>query len=116
MPVGALIPQPHGGAIRNGGTNIGGTGRPPSAIRASLREDFDTRRKILNEIADDTDAPRAERIKAVETIGKFGLGTTKEVTVEHVRERLKATLAILREELNEGEYERIRERLRPVWA
>lgn len=28
-----LIPQPHGGALRNGGTNKGGTGRPPSEVR-----------------------------------------------------------------------------------
>lgn len=35
---GALIPQPHGGALRNGGTNRGGTGRPPNVIRQGLRE------------------------------------------------------------------------------
>lgn len=114
----SLVPQPHGGALLTGGVpgNAGGTGRPPSAIRASLREDFDRRRVILNEIADDKEAPRSERIKAVETIGKFGLGNAKELTVEHVRERLAITLGILREELTEDAYERIRARLKPVWA
>jgi hypothetical protein len=38
VPVGALIPQPHGGAIRNGGTNAGGTGRPPDEVRRAYRE------------------------------------------------------------------------------
>lgn len=36
--MGALIPQPHGGALRNGGTNKGGTGRPPKAFKDFLAE------------------------------------------------------------------------------
>jgi len=35
---GELIPQPHGGAIRWGGTNKGGAGRPRDEFRAELRE------------------------------------------------------------------------------
>lgn len=50
--VGALIKQPHGGALRNGGTNVGGTGRPPSAIREHLRGSFDHRIAVLESIAD----------------------------------------------------------------
>lgn len=50
--VGALIPQPHGGALRNGGTNKGGTGRPPSIIRAELREDYAQRKEFLNQVID----------------------------------------------------------------
>jgi hypothetical protein len=38
LPVGALRPQPHGGALRNGGTNKGGTGRPPDEFKALCRE------------------------------------------------------------------------------
>ena len=34
--VGKLIPQPHGGALRNGGTNKGGTGRPRDEWKAEL--------------------------------------------------------------------------------
>ena len=30
-------PQPHGGALRNGGTNAGGTGRPLSAVKIAQR-------------------------------------------------------------------------------
>jgi hypothetical protein len=36
--VGELIPQPHGGAIRYGGTNKGGPGRPPDEFKRAMRE------------------------------------------------------------------------------
>lgn len=49
---GELVPQPHGGAIRRGGTNAGGPGRPPSRIKEALRKDFDERLPLLREIAD----------------------------------------------------------------
>ena len=49
-----LIPQPHGGALLTGGTpgQKPGPGRPPSIVKAALRQDFDARRSILNDIAD----------------------------------------------------------------
>lgn len=34
VAVGDLVPQPHGGALRNGGTNKGGPGRPTKAFKA----------------------------------------------------------------------------------
>ena len=40
---GECVPQPHGGAIRNGsmpGTNGGGTGRPANLIRQAMREGY----------------------------------------------------------------------------
>ena len=36
--IGELIPQPHGGALRNGGPNKGGTGRPKKAFKKFCRE------------------------------------------------------------------------------
>ncbi len=42
VPVGALIRQRHGGALRNGGTNRGGSGRPPEWIRARSRAMYET--------------------------------------------------------------------------
>lgn len=36
VPFGALVPQPHGGALRNGGTNKGGTGRPKEIVRERM--------------------------------------------------------------------------------
>jgi hypothetical protein len=79
LSTGALRPQPHGGALRNGGTNKGGTGRPPSEIRAMLRGSFSERVKILEQIADSADASAADRIKAVDMLAKYGLGTQQEV-------------------------------------
>ena len=100
-----LVPQPHGGSIYQGtpATIVPGPGRPPSRIKSALRNDFDVRRSILNDIADGVvrirlvgrcaqcgheddepvtegealleamaQAPKpAERIKALEVIGKF---------------------------------------------
>lgn len=90
-----LVPQPHGGALLPAGKpgNVGGTGRPPSAIRERLRGSFEQRIAILEEIADDTQAAKPDRMKAVDILAKYGLGTTKELTVEHVRDRLQRTIA-----------------------
>lgn len=92
--VGALvIPGKNGGRLRNGGTNKGGPGRPTSALREKLRGSFKRRVKILEEIADgdavqivkdaqghETDmrvsAPIADRLKALDLLAKYGLGTT----------------------------------------
>lgn len=78
----ALIPRPNGkGALLAGGVpgNRGGTGRPPSVIRERLRGSFDERVKILEQIADDPKATAADRIKAVDMLAKYGLGTQQEV-------------------------------------
>jgi hypothetical protein len=50
----AKVPQPHGGALNAGGTrgNAGGTGRPPSELRARLRGSFDQRIAVIEAIAD----------------------------------------------------------------
>jgi hypothetical protein len=38
VATGALVPQPHGGAIRHGGKNKGGPGRPPKAYKQFLAD------------------------------------------------------------------------------
>lgn len=79
---GELVPQPHGGAIRHGSTegNTPGTGRPPSAIREQLRGSFSDRIKILEAIADDPEVSPSDRVKAIDMLAKYGLGTRQEVT------------------------------------
>lgn len=49
-----LIPQPHGGALLNGGVpgHPGGGGRPPSVVRSIAREAWAERTPILTAIAD----------------------------------------------------------------
>lgn len=158
--MGALVPQPHGGALRNGGTNEGGPGRPPSAIRELLRGDFSDRRETLKSIADGEAVQKGEiplgtvlrfarcpkcgdrlekleeevsdgevvlvklegkvsasvgdRIKALDVMAKYGLGALKEVSVEHVRDRLRQTIDIIRQEAPELA-EALLAKLEPVW-
>lgn len=38
VAIGEMVPQEHGGALRRGGPNKGGTGRPPDAFRELCRE------------------------------------------------------------------------------
>lgn len=66
------------GKLRTGGKpgNKGGTGRPPDAIRATLRLNFDSRIKVWTAIADDESKDDNLRIKAVEMLAKYGMGTT----------------------------------------
>lgn len=42
---GVLVRQPHGGALRNGGTNRGGPGRPSSAFKKFYRELLEAQRE-----------------------------------------------------------------------
>jgi hypothetical protein len=98
-----LVPQAHGGALLSGGTGAYGlsTGRPPDAIRRALRASFEKRLPILEEIADgkDPEAKPSDRIKAVDTLAKYGLGTIQEMSVDSVRGRLARTIELIRSEL-----------------
>ncbi len=112
------IQQPHGGALLAGGQpgNRGGLGKPPSALRERLRGSLDERVVVLEQIADDETAMHRDRIRAVDTLAKYGLGPLKEVSVEDVRGRLSATLELLRKELDPGEADHLILRLREIWV
>lgn len=89
-------PRHGGGKLKRGGTI--GPGRPPSAIRAALRLAFDERITVLSAIADgqpvvkvklgdDTteswvSATPADRLKALDLMAKYGLGTQVEESVD----------------------------------
>jgi hypothetical protein len=62
LPPVALVKQPHGGAIKQGGNpgNAGGSGRPPSALRDRLRGAMETRIPIIEQIADGEPIVRTE--------------------------------------------------------
>ena len=78
-----LVCQPHGGAIKQGGNNgnRGGKGAVPSDIRERLRGSFAERIQVLEDIADhgrnDTD-----RIRAIELMGRYGLGVADRLEVQ----------------------------------
>ena len=50
---------------------------------------------MLEEIADDPMQTPADRTRAIDLLAKYGLGTTKEITVEHVRDKLQDTISLL---------------------
>lgn len=114
----ALVPQAHGGAVYSGGVprHRGGPGRPPSALRERLRGSFEDRVTVLEEIADDEAADPQDRIRAVDTLAKYGIGTLREISVERVRDRLRDMLQVLREELPSEQAAHIINRLRAVWS
>ena len=61
VPVGELVPQPHGGALRNGGTNKGGSGRPPDLFKRRLRQARDRKQvhDYLKKCLDGGEGPQA---------------------------------------------------------
>jgi hypothetical protein len=71
--VGELVRMAHGGALRNGGTNRGGPGRPPEVIRARSRAAYE---RILREIEsrDLTEASLGELALLANTTARYGLG------------------------------------------
>jgi hypothetical protein len=113
-----LVPQSHGGALLTGGVrgHAGGPGRPPSALRERLRGSFAQRVAVLETIADDPGADSQDRIRAVDVLAKYGLGTLREVSADEVRERLRATIHILRRELPSGVASHVINLLQGVWT
>jgi hypothetical protein len=71
-----MIPQTHGGRLLKAGKagNRGGTGAPPSAIRALCRESFSARITIAEQIADDESLCPRDRLKALELLARIGIG------------------------------------------
>lgn len=55
-----LIPQKHGGALMTGGTNKGGTGRPPDEFRRILRDmvSRDDRLKHVETVLENPEHPQ----------------------------------------------------------
>lgn len=137
----ALVPQDHGGALRQGGTNAGGPGRPPSAVRAVLREAYEDRIPFLRALADGqpitlrtatssknskgertvTSKKRVftpgvnDRLAAMEQLARYGIGTTKEVSVDAVKAKVEAMLNVLKQELEPALYDRLLPELRQAF-
>jgi hypothetical protein len=112
------VSQPHGGALFAGGVpgHRGGGGRPPSVLRERLRGSFDQRVRVLEEIADDRCPDPTDRIRAVDVLGRYGLGTVREVTADEVRERLRVTLELIRSALTPALASELISQLRRVWT
>jgi hypothetical protein len=113
----ALVPQPHGGALYCSGVpgHVGGSGRPPSALRERLRGSLEARVSVLEEIADSPEADPADRIRAVDVLARYGLGAASDVTVDQVRERLGRTVALIRDRLPADLAGGIIQEMRGIW-
>jgi hypothetical protein len=71
------MPGRNGGNLRRGGGNPKRTGgHAPSVLREKMRGALATRVKIAQEIADDTEGTSADRLRALDFLAKYGLGTT----------------------------------------
>ncbi len=99
----ALVPQAHGGALRTGGKlgNRGG-GRTPNELRELFRKPLAKLLPIITEIAESKDIQEVtcphcnekhevitwlkagDKLKAVDLLGKYGLGTHQWVEHEAV--------------------------------
>lgn len=108
----ALVPQPHGGALQRGNPGNEG-GRPPSELRRRMRGALDARLHIAEEIADDPKASAADRLRALEFFAKHAFG--RDLTVEEALERMRQTIVVIREELDDEAAERVLARIRPIW-
>lgn len=90
VETGALVPQPHGGAIRNGGPNSGGPGRPPSEIRAAMRKALDG--EVLESLGKKFIANELDALGYASFLAKYGLGEKTELTV--VSPEIKAKVQV----------------------
>lgn len=138
-----LVPQEHGGAINQGAPAhpVAGSGRPQSAVRAVLREAYEDRIPFLRALADGkpitlrtatsskhADGKRtveskkrvftpgiADRLAAMEQLARYGIGTTKEVSVDAVKAKVEAMLGVLKLKLPEELYKELLPELRQAF-
>ncbi len=127
---GATLPL--GAHPGNTGGKKGRSGRLPSIVRDFAREAFADRLDILTQIADGKAIQRmkigdvetetfisadvSDRLRALDLLAKYGLGTIKEVSVEDVRERVQRTLDVIQERTSPEQFVSIVQQLQPIWA
>lgn len=56
-----------------------------------------------------------DRIAALDQMAKYAIGTLKEVSVENVRDRMRATMAVIRENTSPELAARLASLIRPLW-
>ena len=91
-------------------------GRPPSAVREAMRLAAAQRVPVLEAIADDPKAAAGDRIRAVDTLAKHGLGQMVEIGMDDVRGRLRETLVLLRDRLPADEFDALLPQLEAIWT
>jgi hypothetical protein len=71
---------------------------------------------LAAEIADDPGLAASERLRALDLLGRYGLGTTRDVSVDDVKERLAETIAAVRRIVPAPYAEELLVKLRGVWS
>jgi uncharacterized protein (DUF2267 family) len=108
-----LVPQPHGGAIAPGAHSGPHPGRPPSAVRAALREAGYQRLYILEEIADNPETAARDRIAAIGLMLEHGLRGN--VTIDDVRAAVVRMLEVIQETAPPELADLLIRKIRPIW-
>jgi hypothetical protein len=89
------VPEHGNGLLRVGNAgNVGGNGATPAALRQSLREAARPRVEVLTAIADNVAAENADRIRAVDTMLKYGVGTNVALDVTSSDGSLAQTIVV----------------------
>jgi hypothetical protein len=70
---------------------------------------------VLEAIADNPEANDGDRIRAVDTLAKHGLGQMIEIGMDDVQRRLRATLVLLSETLPEETFNALLPELEGIW-
>jgi hypothetical protein len=123
---------PTGAHPGNTGGKRGRSGRVPSIVRELALESFADRVHLLAEIADGiafrrvkvgahetetfTSTEVSDRLRALEMLAKYGLGTIKGASVDDVRDRVRATLDVIQDRTPPELFASIVGELRPIWA
>jgi hypothetical protein len=89
----ATMPGRNGGRLRRG--NPGNAGRPAAELRQRCVGSAGARLHVLEEIADDKDAPRRERMHAIGLLLRYALDGDPELRVSSLRERLRRHVELL---------------------
>ena len=105
----------NGKLLRGNPGNIGGYGGvSPSLVRERSRGSFYARINTLEKLADTEKVAARDRIKAIDTLGKYGLLTGK-LDVQEVQVRLARTIAKLEEMCSPDLAERLIAALSSIW-
>lgn len=75
------VPAHGNGLLRRDGNRGGNanSGRYPSIVRAACRAIFDDGKSVAESILHDPEASPSDRLKALDILGKYGLGTRTEL-------------------------------------
>lgn len=91
----ALVPQPNGrGALLAGGVrgHKGAGGRPPSELRALMRGKLQDRLAIIDGILNNRKTSPSDRLRALDFLARYGLGTRTELAGGEATEPIRIVL------------------------